>query len=138
MEFGLGTDAAVDAGDLPCPRQTQLLRFNRPGDDGTGFPASTPVTVAHQYRGEGPPAGVAGRFQAGLVDSPAGLSCNRRLSHRGFDERFYAGYACHRVAPFCRGVLNGQSGSGPSGSRWPVIVNPSAATSAKIGLGSRI
>ena len=26
MEFGLGADAAVDAGDLQCPRQTQLLK----------------------------------------------------------------------------------------------------------------
>ena len=62
MEFGLGPDAAVDAGNLQYPRQTQLLGFNRPGDDGPVFPASTPVTVAYEYRGEGPPAGVAGRF----------------------------------------------------------------------------
>ena len=61
-EFAFGSDATIDPGDLNGSGQAQFLGFNRPGDDGSVFLASAAVALLDHYRGEGPPAGVAGRF----------------------------------------------------------------------------
>src|ERR1035441_8397325 len=91
MELALGTHATINPGDLQCSGQTQFLGLNRPGDDGPGFLASAPRASLLPYRGEGPPAGVAGRFGAGWAGYPGGSGCNRRLGHRGSDARFGVG-----------------------------------------------
>ena len=70
MEFGLGADAAVDAGQLQCPRQTQLLRFNGPGDDGPVFPASPTGPIAYQYRGQVRRQELLGGFEQGRLILP--------------------------------------------------------------------
>src|ERR1019366_5044667 len=62
MELAFGPNATINPGDLQRSGQTQFLGFNGPGDDGPVFLASAPIASLLQYRGEGPPAGVAGRF----------------------------------------------------------------------------
>ena len=62
MEFAVNADAAIDSGDLQRSGQTEFLGFNRLGDDGPVFLTSPAINGFLQYRGEGPPAGVAGRF----------------------------------------------------------------------------
>jgi hypothetical protein len=61
-EFAFDADATIDSGDLNGSGQAQFLGFNRPGDDGSVFLTCAPFAVLDDYRGEGPPAGVAGRF----------------------------------------------------------------------------
>ena len=61
-EFAFGSNATIDPGNLNGSGQAQFLGFNRPGDDGSVFLASAAVALLDHYRGEGPPAGVAGRF----------------------------------------------------------------------------
>ena len=61
-EFTFGPNATIDPGNLKGTGQAQFLGFNGPGDDGSVFLTSAAFALLDYYRGEGPPAGVAGRF----------------------------------------------------------------------------
>ena len=61
-EFAFGPNATIDPGNLQGTGQAQFLGFYDPGNDGSVFLTSAAFALLDHYRGEGPPAGVAGRF----------------------------------------------------------------------------
>src|ERR1019366_9459934 len=124
IELAFGPNATINPGDLQCSSQTEFLGFNRSGDDGSVLLACAPIAGLFQYRGEGPPAGVAGRFGAGWAGYPGGSGCNRRLGHRGSDARFGVGCASHPVAQSGPGGPSVGSASGRWESHWSFCPRP--------------
>jgi len=62
VKFAFGANAPVNPGQLHRAGQPQLLGFDNTGHNRPVFFASAPVSGLLQYRGEVPPAGIAGRF----------------------------------------------------------------------------